>query len=154
MPRITPAGSEDIRQLAELEELVFSYDRISRRQFRYLTTKANSIVVKAEYRGDLAGYMVLLRRRTSSKLRIYSLAVVHSLRKRGIARKLLAYAETVALQEQLHQLTLEVCEHNDCAMRLYYYAGFRFCGRKSDYYENGCSALLLGKTLRSEGRLQ
>ena len=153
-PKIFPAARCDLPRLSALEQELFSYDLISRRQFGYLMTKANGSIVKAEYDGELVGYMVLLRRKMSRKLRIYSLGVVESARKRGIARSLLAYAEFSALRFNLDHLTLEVCEHNDCAMRLYYYAGFRIYGRKNEYYENGCSALLLRKSLLPEEAVQ
>lgn len=152
--QISPVEPYDLSRLCSIEEQIFNYDRITRRQFRYLLTKANGNMVKAEYNGELAGYMVLLRRKCCSSMRIYSLGVVKSARKRGIARNLLAYAEMSALHHRLDRLTLEVCENNDCAMRLYYYAGFRLYGRKSDYYENGCSALLLKKSVVSKDTIQ
>ncbi|MBU1233617.1 MAG: GNAT family N-acetyltransferase [Proteobacteria bacterium] len=147
MTHIAPADLGDIPQLTALEEQSFSCDRISRRQFRYLMTKANSIVVKAEHNGMLTGYMVLLRRKTSRKLRIYSIGVTPSARNQGIARTMITYAEEMATKNNCCKLTLEVCEHNSAAVQLYKNTGFHQYGLKKNYYEDGCTALLLQKNL-------
>lgn len=147
MAPIVPAGLEDLSDLTALENQSFSCDRISPRQFRYLMTKANSIIVKAELHGILAGYMVLLKRTTSRKMRIYSLGVAQSARKQGIARELLSHAEKLARKNHCSVLTLEVCEHNSSALQLYHMAGFRQYGLKTNYYEDGCTALRLQKNL-------
>lgn len=147
MVQIVTAVQEDIPRLTALEKQSFSCDRISRRQFRYLLTKANSIIVKAEYHGTLAGYMVLLKRKTSGKMRIYSIGVAHAARKQGVARGMLAYAEEMARKNYCSKLTLEVCAHNWPAVQLYSYAGFRQYGQKKNYYEDDCTALLLEKNI-------
>jgi len=142
---IAPATLSDLPLLTELETDLFVNERISRRQFRYLLTKANSIVIKAENSGTLLGYLVLLNRVTSSNLRIYSIGVAGSVRNQGIARSLLQYAEQVARSQHKSQLTLEVCENNHPAIKLYYDIGYCLYGRKTNYYEDGCTALLLRK---------
>lgn len=147
MAPIVPADLGDLPHLTALENQSFSCDRISRRQFRYLMTKANSIIVKAVHHGTLAGYMVLLKRKNSRKLRIYSISVALSARKQGIGRELLAHAEKLATTCHCCQLTLEVCEHNSSALQLYRDAGFHQYGLKKNYYEDGCTALLLKKNI-------
>lgn len=148
-PSIICAEPHDLSKLVEIEHQVFSCDRIAHRQFRYLMYKANGIVVKAEFGGRLLGYMILLKRKKSRKLRIYSIGVCAMARKRGIAQKMLIFAEAYAQQHELEQLTLEVCENNHCAIRLYHAAGYRYYGIKKGYYEDGCSALLLRKFVTS-----
>jgi len=147
---LAPAEPSDIPQLTALEDQSFSSDRISPRQFRYLLTKANSIVVKAVDHETVTGYMVLLKRKTSSKLRLYSIGVAPSSRKKGIARALLTYAEKIATNYHCKQLTLEVCEHNTSAVQLYLDTGFNQYGLKKNYYEDGCTALLWKKNLSCE----
>ena len=147
MIEITPATQLDLHRLTELESEIFVSDRISCRQFKYLLTKANSIVVKAEKAKVVLGYMVLLMRKKSRKLRVYSIGVVDSARRYGIAGSLLMYAEKEAMNRHKSRLTLEVCEHNHPALKLYAENGFSVYGRKEDYYENGCTALLLQKEI-------
>lgn len=145
MAVISPATLGDLQQLIELETRIFASDRISGRQFRYMLTKANSIVVKAEHRNQMLGYMLLLKRKKCRNLRVYSIGVADSARKLGIARSLLNYAEQAAIEHHRTHLTLEVCEHNQPAIRLYSDAGFSIYGRKKNYYEDGCTALLFRK---------
>jgi ribosomal protein S18 acetylase RimI-like enzyme len=150
MTHILPATLGDLQSLTELENLLFSYDRISRRQFRHLLTKANGLTVKIENDGTLAGYMVVLQRKSSRLMRIYSIGIRPETRKLGYARLLLDFAEKTAIANHCDQLTLEVCEHNDAALRLYTSVGYyRHC-RKPDYYEDGCTALQLRKNLVSQ----
>jgi ribosomal protein S18 acetylase RimI-like enzyme len=147
MLAITPATPYDLQRLTELEEQLFSSDRISRRQFRYLLTRANGIVIKAESVETLQGYMVLLKRKNSRNLRIYSIGVAPHARNQGMAGRLLSYVEETARHHQRNRLILEVCMHNESAIRLYKNAGFIEYGRKINYYEDGCTALLLHKII-------
>lgn len=147
MVQISPIVPADISELMDLEISSFTSDRFSRRQFSYLITKANSIAVKTLKNDILSGYMILLKRKNSRKLRIYSICVAPAARQRGLGRKLLEYAEKSAYRLQCNCLTLEVCRHNHTARNLYGAAGFNMVGRKSAYYESGCTALLLHKQL-------
>ena len=146
---ISPATSSDVQFLIQLEEQLFISDRISRRQFLYLINKGNSIVVKAEMDGSFVGYMVLLKRSNSKRLRLYSLAVARQARKQGVAALLLQFAEQAAVVHHCNKLTLEVSWQNDSAIALYRSAGFSQYGIKENYYEDGCTALLFHKKLSS-----
>lgn len=150
MIHIASAGVADLDSLIDLEDRLFPVDRLSSRQLRYLLTKANGFVLKAEQQRRLVGTMVLLKRKRSGKLRIYSLGVAQEARKQGIARELLRHAETTASACGCSMLTLEVCEHNQAAIKLYRMSGFSPVGRKDNYYEDGCTALQMKKTLNLE----
>jgi ribosomal protein S18 acetylase RimI-like enzyme len=147
MPDIVPAEIRDIPLLYALENQSFSSDKITLRQFRYLMTRANSIFLKAEDFGVLVGYMILLKRRASSNLRIYSIAVSPLARRGGVAGAMLSYAEERAAKYGYRRLTLEVCEQNIAAVKFYTVAGFCQYGIKTNYYEDGCTALLLHKDI-------
>ncbi len=147
MIAITPATLHDLQSLSELEDQLFSSDRISRRQFKYLLTKANSIVIKAESAGTIFGYMVLLKRKNSRNLRIYSIGVATYARNQGVAGRLLGFVEQAAKEHHCSRLTLEVCMENESAIKLYRKAGFTEYGRKMNYYEDGCTALLFHKII-------
>lgn len=145
--QILPATIADLTQLVALENELFTSDRIPRRQFRYLLTKANAVTVKIEQKGKLAGYLVLLKRKNSRNLRIYSIAIRVAAQNQGLAKALVRYAEQVAQDNRYRSITLEVCEHNSSAVKLYRGAGFSQYGTKPGYYEDGCTALLLRKEI-------
>lgn len=147
MAQISPATVADLQNLIELENILFSSDRIPPRQFRYLLTRANGITVKIEEKGMLAGYLILLKRRHCSNLRIYSIGINPAAQRRGYAGSLVDHAIETAAKLQLRYVTLEVCEHNSAALKLYTRAGFYRYGRKIGYYQDGCTALLLRKDI-------
>lgn len=147
MSRIIPATIADLDALVALEHELFTSDRIPRRQFRYLLTRANAVAVKIEQEGRLAGYLILLRRRRSHNLRIYSIGISTWARHLGYGRELVHFAEQFAWQNGLRYVTLEVCNQNMAAIRLYEGAGFQPCGEKPGYYEDGCNALCMRKEI-------
>ena len=147
MAKILPAGIADLDALVALEQDLFTSDRIPRRQFRYLLTKANSVTVKIEADSKLAGYLILLGRRGSRNLRIYSIGISSWARHLGYARDLVDFAEQIAREKGLHYLTLEVCDQNIAAIRLYERTGFQCYGKKLGYYEDGCTALCMRKEI-------
>lgn len=149
MAQIRPATLDDLQKLVDLENELFTSDRIPRRQFRYLLTKAHGLIVKIDQDGILAGYLILLQRRNCSNLRIYSIGISPVAQRQGYARILVKFAEETAAQNNLKSVTLEVCEHNIAAIKLYMAAGFKVYGQKEDYYEDGCTALLLRKDLNT-----
>lgn len=147
MVKILPATINDLEQLVALENELFTSDRIPRRQFRYLLTRANAITVKIDQEDKLAGYLILLRRRRSYNIRIYSIGISKWAQGRGYAQEMVRFAEKVAEENGLRYVTLEVCEKNNSAIRLYEKAGFSKYGDKPEYYEDGCNALLLRKEI-------
>lgn len=86
MLTLVDATLEDVNILTDIEKAVFDYDVISLKQMRYLIKSGTAIVVKAVVPEDtIAGYMVLLRRRNSKVLRIYSICVLQDYRKKVLA---------------------------------------------------------------------
>lgn len=143
---ISPVVVNDLERLADLEKQSFSSDQLSHRQLRYHLKKKDGLLVKLECDGVMVGYMLMLKNKKTNSLRIYSLAIDPKARNHGYAQKLLAYAQETAMSHKINQLTLEVCEQNHAAIRLYEAAGFLPYGKKPHYYDNGCTALLLRKT--------
>ncbi len=95
------------------------------------------------------GYCVLLQRKNSKKSRIYSIAVSPLARNHGIAATLLSHAEQEAKLAGCTHLTLEVCEQNHAALTLYNKAGFTAYGKKANYYQDGCNAILFYKDINN-----
>ena len=72
---IRHATLDDLEQLVALEERCFESDRISRRRFRHLLTRANASTLVAEEGGRLLGYVLVLFSRGTALARLYSIAV-------------------------------------------------------------------------------
>jgi ribosomal protein S18 acetylase RimI-like enzyme len=144
---IRDARLADLNALVALEERCFELDRFSRRQFRYLITRAQGRLLVDERRGKLIGYVLVLFRRGTSLARLYSIAVDSRARGKGAGRDLLQAAEKVSVDASCAYLRLEVRPDNAEAIRLYRSAGYRKLGEVSDYYEDGMEALRYEKAL-------
>jgi ribosomal protein S18 acetylase RimI-like enzyme len=143
----SPASLADVNQLAMLETILFHTDQCSKRSFRYLILHSTVIVVRSRTDDEIFGYAVLLKRKNSSKMRIYSFGIAAHARQNGVGTKLLDYLETVAKKENSSMLTLEVSDQNPAGISLYQKFGFKQYGFKYGYYQDGSHALLIRKHL-------
>lgn len=98
--------------------------------------------------GQVAGYLMLLVRRSSRRARIYSVAVDPAWRGKGAGTLLLGAAMSSARELHKEVISLEVRSDNTSAQELYLRQGFEIAGTKAGYYEDGCDALLLQRVLR------
>jgi ribosomal protein S18 acetylase RimI-like enzyme len=142
----------DLDALVALERAVFDTDILSRRSFRRFLVARSAMVLVAEERGTIAGYVVLLYPPRSKHARLYSIAVAPHSGRRGIGPLLLAAAEDAARRRGRHAMRLEVHEHNSRAIARYEKSGYRLFGRHRDYYDNHGDALRFDKPLGAESR--
>lgn len=138
------ACEKDLDALLEIEQRCFDGDRLSRRSFRNFIRGTNAFIVVAE-RAAIIGYGLLLKRSNSRTARIYSLAVLPQDHCQGVAKKLLQRCEDYALDAGCERIILEVRKDNTAAIRLYEHQGYRWFGRRRDYYEDGEDALRFEK---------
>lgn len=138
----------DLELLAAMEQRIFGYDLITRRQMKYLLQSPCARVVIAEENGDMLGYSVLLTRKGSSVIRLYSLGVLPEARHRGIARMLLAYVECYAGKTGRSSIHLEVHAGNMAGILLYLAEGYSLTRRKEQYYTDGAPALCMEKSMQ------
>ncbi|EGQ61269.1 acetyltransferase, partial [Acidithiobacillus sp. GGI-221] len=107
---IREADPSDLAALVAIENQCFPVDRISRSGFRrflaqepasapqgYGIPPRRSRTLVVEQGSDVCGYAIILLRRNSLIARIYSIAVMQECRRTGMARTLLAGAESVAV---------------------------------------------------------
>jgi tRNA threonylcarbamoyl adenosine modification protein YeaZ/ribosomal-protein-alanine acetyltransferase len=79
----------------------------------------------------------ILTRRAADEAEIITIATRPAMRRRGVARQLLARQISQLASEGVRQLFLEVAPSNTAALRLYASAGFREAGRRKGYYRSG-----------------
>lgn len=151
--RIRRATATDLPDLVRLEHNAFKGDRLSRRSWRRLISRASATVTVAIAPAGLVGASVLLHSAHTSVARLYSIAVDPSARGQGIARSLLADAIERARAVGSSILRLETRVDNKAAQSLFASSGFVHLDRKAAYYEDGCDAVRLQKSLWKVGRV-
>ncbi|MGH8274244.1 MAG: peptidase C39 family protein [Gammaproteobacteria bacterium] len=146
--RLRRATTKDLDALIALEQEAFDNDRLTRRQLRYLLTRAQASTTVAETAaGRLVGYVLVLFRRASAHSRIYSIAVAKPARGRGLGRKLLTAAEKASEANDCVSIRLEARRDNAAAITLYQACGYRQFDVVSDYYYDHEQALRFEKPL-------
>jgi ribosomal protein S18 acetylase RimI-like enzyme len=146
--RIREADLEDLGALVRLENASFDSDRLTRRQFRYMITRARARILLAEDTcGSLLGYVLILFSKGTSVARLYSIAVAREARGLGVGRALVAAAEAAAWERDRAYMRLEIRRDNLASQALFEGAGYRRFGILSDYYEDHMEALRYEKAL-------
>ena len=141
------ATLEDLDQLVDLEQRCFDSDRMSRRSFRRMITRANAALRVDRVGARVRGYALVLFHAGSSLARLYSLAVDPVDRGHGIARALLTDAERIAGERDCGDMRLELRRDNREALQLYENAGYRQFEIQADYYEDHSDAIRMEKSL-------
>lgn len=164
--RLRAADPADVGALLAIERACFAHDRLSARSFAALVRGPTALALVAEAPADdgalagrgaptapatdrpaLAGYALVLLRRTSARARLYSIAVGPEHAGRGIARRLLGAAEGAARRAGRTSMTLEVDASNGPALALYAAAGYTLTKRLPAYYADGADALRLERRI-------
>lgn len=144
---IRAANLNDLDTLVRIENRCFDTDRISRRNFRYLLTKANAATLADEQDGGICGYSMVPFHTGTSLARLYSYAVDPPYRGQGIGRALVKASEKMALDRECITLRLEVRRDNLASIKLFEGLGYRHLDSVPDYYEDHASALRFEKML-------
>ncbi|WP_426200860.1 ribosomal protein S18-alanine N-acetyltransferase [Pseudomonas sp. TWP3-1] len=138
---------EDLPALLALETHCFTTDRLTRRSFQWMITRAHAQLMVAERDGQLAGYALVLFHRGTSLARLYSIAIAPAARGLGMGTQLLQRIEACALEHDCAYLRLEVRTDNPAAIALYEKHGYRRFALIHDYYEDHADALRLEKRI-------
>ncbi len=146
---IRQARPADIDALVRIEADSFTTDKLSRRSFSALSRSRSATVLVACGEGRVLGYAVVLFRRGSRSARLYSIAVAAAEAGRGVGSRLLSAAENAARDRRVARVHLEVRADSPAAIRFYEERGYRRIGERSDYYEDGMTALLMARPLPS-----
>lgn len=135
--RIRRARAGDLDALVALEEAVFDYDRMSRRQYRHHLASTKALVMVASDGRILLGCGLVFLRRGSRLARLYSLASAPAARGRGVGARLLTALLRAARANGCTRMRLEVRTDNAAAIGLYERRGFRRIAHLRHYYDNG-----------------
>ena len=137
----------DMPELLALEQHCFTTDRLSRRSFQWMISRAHGELRVAENAGQLLGYALVLFRRGTSLARLYSIAIAEPARGMGLGRQLLSRVEASVVAQGCNRLRLEVRTDNPGALSLYERNGYRRFALIDAYYEDHTAALRLEKKL-------
>jgi ribosomal protein S18 acetylase RimI-like enzyme len=138
---IRRAKQSDLPNIISIENDSFGKDAFSPRQLKYLLKSPNSFFYTAILNKKPIGYIILLKRKGSKTLRIYSIAIDAAARGMGIANMLIDISKVLVSKGKFRKLTLEVNENNAPAINLYHKTGFILFGHKPNYYHDGSGAL-------------
>ncbi|MDD5033717.1 MAG: GNAT family N-acetyltransferase/peptidase C39 family protein [Methylococcaceae bacterium] len=133
---IRTATLADLEDLVDIERRSFETDRLSRRNFRYLLTKANATTLVDVEEGVLRGYAMVLFNTGTSLSRLYSYAVDLPFRGSGLGLGLVRACEALALERDCVSLRLEVHKDNRISRNLFEKHGYRYLEIIPDYYED------------------
>lgn len=145
---IRRATLADLDALVEIERASFTTDHLSPRQYRRHLASSSAVVLAAVDASGLLGKAVVFFRRGSDIARLYSIAVTHTARGRGLGEALLAAGERAAWRHGAQRMRLEVRQDNASAIRLYERAGYQRFGAHAHFYEDGAGAWRYEKGLR------
>ena len=146
-PALAMAHPRDAAALAALHASSFNRGW-SEQEFEQLLTDRNVVADRAASGRATVGF--ILSRRAADEAEILSVAVAHSWRGRGLARRLLDLHLRRLAGLGLRAVFLEVDEDNMPARRLYARAGFREVGRRPSYYPQGGGSATAALVLRRD----
>lgn len=148
MPHIRLATRHDLDGLLALENLCFTSDKMTRRNYQALLSKSTAEVVVAEDDNKkIIGCIIVLFRKNSTQARMYSLAVAPDYRRFGVAQQLCEALEKQALLRNCSTIVLEVRKDNQPAIHFYEKNGYEIFAIYTKFYEDGTDGLRMKKNL-------
>lgn len=135
-------GLEDIERVAELEKLLFNDVSIgdaawNEDMIKNMVGNDNYIKYVAKIENVIVGYIVC---EVTDEINISRVAVESSYQNHGIASKLINKVIEIAKEKDMN-VSLEVCENNIRAYKLYSKLGFTQRRIRKNYYKDGSSAI-------------
>lgn len=141
------AALKDIEALVKIENASFDSDRISRKNFHYLLTRANAETIVKEKDGEICGYAMLLFHEGTSLARFYSIAIDPAFRGYGFGESFFKEVEKTAIEHDCVYIRLEVKIDNSASIKLIKKWGYKQIGVIPEYYEDNKDALRFEKFL-------
>jgi ribosomal-protein-alanine N-acetyltransferase len=152
--RIRPMRVEDAEHLLPIEAHSFGSFHWSVQAFHneLQNQLAHYIVVEHIATQQVLGYMGCWF--VAGEGHITTLATHPHARQMSLAELMLTHVYTMATEQHIHLLTLEVRSTNNAAQNLYYKYGFRQMGKRPRYYQDNQEDALLLTTPSLQGQDQ
>lgn len=131
--------------LFQLESACFDYDQINLRQFKYLLSKAKSLILVDRDPSGISAYILGLFRANSSSVYLYSLAVHPDFRGQGIALRLLSEFEKTVFSRGFQLIKAHTKVTNKAMLTLFEKAGWVKGKVVSGFYSDETDAVELFK---------
>ncbi len=147
--QLSEANLTDIDALLNIENSCFETDRLTRRQIRYLLSRAKAFTLLIKVKGLIVAYCIFLTPILSRSARLYSLAVLANYRNKGFAGELLCNGIQKLSELGYQSCNLEVRSSDKKTQNFYKKYGFNPIKTLSSYYEDGEDGLKM-KSVISE----
>jgi ribosomal protein S18 acetylase RimI-like enzyme len=144
---IEKAEIKDLDTLYKIEIECFPENAFPKSFIKYLIVQHNSIILKAQIRNEIVGFVAGLLQDDYSIGRIYTLDVKPEFRRRSIASKLIKTLENEFKKRGAAFSTLEVEVNNTAALNLYQKFGYEKNEVLKDYYGKNRNGFKMTKNL-------
>lgn len=145
--RIRDAGIEELPEIQSIENSCFGEERYSAEVLAAMLEEEGFETFLAEEDDDLMGSATVNYRDDLVAAQLVSIAVLPRFRGRGVARALLAEAESRVRRRGANRMVLQVNVTNVPALNLYLHQGYVLQGMIGDYYGPGKDAYFMEKVL-------
>lgn len=141
-PSYRLAKKTDILQLVSLENLSFSYDQLTKKQFTKFISDEKNLILVLEIDKKIAGYSLVFFRKNSKKTRMYSLCIHPDFKGMGLGKKLMIEVFERLKRKKVESVKLEVKTNNIVGINLYESLGFQLEERIKGFYSDGEDAFV------------
>lgn len=132
---IRPLSSDYVKQIANLEKIIFPFDPWSENAFLSETTSPYShSLIAVDNNNMVVGYIIANCVYENGAINNLGVALTH--RKQGIAKQLISEYISIAKQKKVSDITLEVRQSNTPAISLYESFGFKTISIRKNFYKN------------------
>lgn len=145
--KIRLASEADLKDLVHLEQIAFETDRFTEEQIDYFLTRSRATTFILDHGTTMAGSACVLWRKSVPVARIYNLAVNPAYQGKGYGALLLKEVEKEAVRRNCTNISLEVRQDNEGAIRFYEKRGYEIIRSLPDYYEDNAPGLKMAKKL-------
>jgi ribosomal-protein-alanine acetyltransferase len=148
---VRQAHAADIDCMLTIENRSFRQHRFRRQDFKYHLHNPSSILLVADTRGEVVGYVAGIIYHGSKRriAKLYSMAVRPDWRRKRVGLLLLKAFEKESVRQNSQSVTLEVRRGNRSARALYLNYGYNIDSVLRKYYSPGSDALRMTKRVRN-----
>ena len=136
---IRKVKNDELKQVGEIAN--FSFDDYLESDFLKMSTDNNYEFLVFVDNNEVLGFVIFLK--IDEKLEIIKIATDYSVRRTGVATKLIEFVKLFAKKYGHIGIILEVNEKNFSAQALYSKIGFKEISRRKKYYHNTDDAIIM-----------